>query len=341
MQSEVGDAPGKISAVVLQRARSLYIRKSMLAKRRMRATSPSTHRPGLLTDGHSVGKRLYLICESLHIFAALPVGHGMGVKIGNLDMTNAKNCDQNFGNALNSNLTMGGNFMTDTMIHSYKGEVMQPDGSACAYSRPFINLIGEGETSNAPDREIGVHPTIVLDDGCYRCQPDSPHAERGYVFYSKSLLDYSDHAGRTDGCLGMPMAVANTILGVVTGETDFDAVKEPAFPTTIYVYPQQSDIQQLDKEIDAFKAANKPVQSLSVYWNSDCLKQIGEPRFWDREPYTKVIKEVKAAKPKPSPSPSPKPASPPGPMCAGSMPCPDNLPTPAPSAGSQNTVATQ
>jgi hypothetical protein len=272
LQSKIGDGPDKISKVVLTRARALFLRQRKENKtKNVCYIAADMTRPHLLnekdvTSGKAdpiTGNRLYLICESLGIFKALPVAHGGGIDLTkqdkDLNLKNGMRCAKNFGNVMGSLFTMGGDYLTGDLENSYKGKVLQKDGSACDYSRPFLDFTGEGETANADkdDRDIGAHPVILIGEGSYRCTaPGDPRADKlGYAFYSNGLQNYN--GGRTEGCLGMPEDVATAILGIAKDH-----------PMSIYVYPQKQDI------LDMASPGKKP------YWNSDCLKTIGAPAYY-------------------------------------------------------------
>ena len=73
--AHVGDGDGKISEVVLLRARALYLEKVSEGAARnpcyfaMDATRPA-----------GFGRRFYIICEAERSFRAIPSGHGNGRK---------------------------------------------------------------------------------------------------------------------------------------------------------------------------------------------------------------------------------------------------------------------
>jgi hypothetical protein len=115
LQAHVGEGAGQIAQIVLQRARALYLRKLGEGGIRnpcylaMDATRPN--------DGEA-GHRFYVICEATHSFRAVSSGHGSGRDLeGSADFANGRRCAKNFGNALDSYLTAGGNYVT----HDTKG----------------------------------------------------------------------------------------------------------------------------------------------------------------------------------------------------------------------------
>src|ERR1700751_505530 len=119
LRVHIGDGGGQIAQVVLQRARALYLRKVAAGVVRnpcyfaMDATRPN--------DG-GLGKRFYEICEADRSFRAMSAGHGSGRNIkGAVNFANGKECAKNFGNALDSNLTTGGAYVTAETKTSFKG----------------------------------------------------------------------------------------------------------------------------------------------------------------------------------------------------------------------------
>ncbi len=280
LRQHVGDGPDQISEVVLQRARTHFFEKrnARKAKNVCYAAMDAT-RPHLLNEKEAdkgaamvLGNRLYLICESLGIFKALPVSHGGGIdlkKQNGPDLKNGRHCAKYFGNIDSTYLTMGGRYMTDIMKYFYKGKVRQKDGGYCDYSRPFLTFTGEGETANAKERAIGAHPVLKMGQGSEHCDITNPHADaQGYVYFADKLINYN--GGRTEGCLGMPEEDAALILTVAKDH-----------PMSVYVYPQKADIENMsDPE-------SKP------YWNKECLAEIGTPKYYgDGESESKEIKEA-------------------------------------------------
>lgn len=54
----------------------------------------------------------------------------------------------------------------------------------------------------------------------------------------------------------------------------------------------------------AISKANGASQA-GVYWNASCLKQIGTPRFWNRDKLEPLIAQYKKDHPAPPPKPIP------------------------------------
>lgn len=268
LQNHIGPGPDQIPGVVLERARELFLqkRKERKSKNVCYAAMDAT-RPHLINEEEAdkggplkLGHRLFLICESLGIFKALPVSHGGGVDLRkqnpNLNLKNGRRCAKYFGNVLDGFFTMGGNYLTDTIKYSYKGKLLQKDKSYCDYSRPFLRFTGEGETANSAQREIGAHPVLKMGKGKERCDPTNPHKDaQGYVYFADKLENYN--GGRTEGCLGMPEDAATTFLAVARDH-----------PMSVYVYPQKQDIEKM--------AGDGP----KPYWNEECLKEIGSPAYF-------------------------------------------------------------
>ena len=75
LKAHVGDGDGKISQVVLQRARALYLEKvSEGAVKNPCYFAMDATRPA------GFGRRFYIICEAERSFRAVPSGHGNGRK---------------------------------------------------------------------------------------------------------------------------------------------------------------------------------------------------------------------------------------------------------------------
>lgn len=273
----VGNGPGQISAVVLDRARALHARKaaegavSTPCYMAMDATRPND--PG---DGGS-GGRFYVICEAQQSFSAIPAGHGSGRNLGAAaNFSNGRRCARNFGNAQDSELTTGGGYVTGEIRTSFKGYYRTGSGPV-AFSRAFIPFEGEGETANARAREIGGHAAVTLKNLCLRKAPDDPHANAdGYVVFG-NLVDYA--GGRSNGCTSWSSSDAADV-GALTRDN----------PTTLYIYPEATDI----------RAAGR-----GGYWNASCLGEIGAPHYWSRAALEPVIARFKREHPAPPPRPLP------------------------------------
>ena len=279
LQAHVGDADGQISRVVLERARAPYERKSSDGTVRnpcyfaMDAT-----RPGDLGGGQ-LGRRYYIICEAKQLFRAVPSGHGAGRNLkGVVDFSNGRQCVKNFGNAQDSELTMGGGYITADTKTSFKGYYRNAARQDAILQRTFIQFDGEGETANARERLIGGHAAQVLKGMCKRKKPGSPYADRqGYVLFGK-LVDYA--GGRSNGCTSWSAQDAAEIIPMMKGN-----------PTTLYIYPESRDIA----------AAGHG----GSYWNASCLKQIGAPKFWPKKTLEPLIAQYKQDHPAPPPQPIP------------------------------------
>ncbi len=259
LQSHVGDGEGQITPVVLERARSLYLRK--VAEGVVRNPcyfAMDATRPNDLSDG-SIGKRFYVICEPDRSFRAISAGHGSGRDLkGVADFANARECARNFGNALDSNLTAGGAYVTGETKTSFKGYYRDSAKQYAVFIRSFVQFDGEGETANARQRAIGGHPALSLKGVCLRKDPRSPYAnQNGYVPFG-NLLDYS--GGRSDGCTSWSPSDAQQIIPLLKED-----------PTTVYIYPESHDIQAVAQAM----AAHQSPLHLGLYWNAYCLKQIG------------------------------------------------------------------
>ena len=69
-----------------------------------------------------LGRRFYVICEADRTFRAVPSGHGYGRNLeGIANFANGIRCAKNFSNAMDSNLTTGGPYVTAEIRTSFKG----------------------------------------------------------------------------------------------------------------------------------------------------------------------------------------------------------------------------
>ena len=285
----VGEADGQIAQPILQRARALYMRKVSEGKVRnpcyfaMDAT-----RPNDLGDGKS-GGRFYIVCEATQTFRVVSSGHGSGRDLkGVVDFGNGRMCARNFGNAMDSNLTAGGSYMTEETKTTFKGYYQISQRKDAAYLRTFLQFDGEGETANARQRAIGGHAAAKVAGICMKKDPQSPYANRdGYVPLGK-LVEYA--GGRSDGCTSWAASDASQIISMVKDN-----------PTTLYIYPESADINAVAKAV----AAGRLPLKAGLYWNDSCLKQIGAPKFWPRETLEPVIAQYKQDHPAPPPRPIP------------------------------------
>ncbi|MEO8242013.1 MAG: hypothetical protein ABI832_06840 [bacterium] len=264
LNAHVGTGEGQIAAVVLQRARAFYgQRLASGAVRNLCYFAMDATRPNSLADG-SLGRRFYIICEGSQTFRAISSGHGSGRNLkGIADFKNDRQCAQNFGNALGSELTTGGGYVTAETKTSFKGYYRTPSKDIVALMRPFLQFEGQGETGNARTRAIGGHPAVVIRNACRTMNASSPYVDPdGYVPLG-TLVDYS--GGRSNGCTSWSPSDAGDIFAMVQNN-----------PTTLYIYPDVADI-------DAVAQATARGQSLSkagLYWNASCLKEIGAPKYW-------------------------------------------------------------
>jgi hypothetical protein len=286
LQAHVGDSDGHISQVVLERARALYLKKVAqgVVKNSCYFAMDAT-RPGDLGNG-VLGRRYYVICEASQSFRAISSGHGGGRNLkGTVDFSNGRRCSKNFGNAMDSELTAGGAYMTREAKTSFKGYYRTGAKQDAAFLRTFIQFDGEGEAANARQRVIGGHAAQVLRGMCLRKSPNSSHADHdGFVPFGK-LVDYA--GGRSNGCTSWSPADAQQIISMVKDN-----------PTTLYIYPESRDI--------AAVAANRSQSGGGrPYWNASCLKEIGAPKFWPRKTLEPMIAQYKKDHPAPPPQPVP------------------------------------
>jgi hypothetical protein len=284
LQAHVGESDGQIAPVVLERARALYQRKGV---RNPCYFAFDATRPHDLGGG--LGRRFYIICEAQGSFRAISAGHGGGRDLdGAADFANGRRCVKNFGNATDSDLTAGGDYVTAEIAGSYKGYYRAAGGGDAIFTRAFLKFDGEGETGNARERAIGGHPAVLLRGVCRRRDPQSPHADGdGYVAFGK-LVNYE--AGRSDGCTSWSPSDAESIMAMVQNN-----------PTTLYIYPESRDIDAVARAVQAREA---PVRA-GLYWNGACLKDIGAPRFWRRETLEPILARWREAHPAPPPQPPP------------------------------------
>lgn len=289
LAAHVGVGDGEIAAPVLDRARTLYYEKrsqgsiSNPCYFAMDATRPN----GTAAD-QSAG-RFYVICEADRTFRVVSSGHGSGRNLkGVVDFSNGRICARNFGNAMDSNLTAGGVYLTSETKTSFKGYYRVPGKAEVPFSRTFVQFDGEGETANARQRALGGHAAALVAGICRRKDPQNPYADReGYVPVGK-LVDYS--AGRSNGCTSWTQPDARQLVTIMKDS-----------PTTLYIYPESKDIAQ----VAAAVAEKRPLTQAGLYWNDTCLKEIGSPRFWPKEKLEPLIAQYKIDHPAPPPKPVP------------------------------------
>jgi hypothetical protein len=286
LRAHIGDGEGQIAPVVLQRARALYLQKMREGVVRnscyfaMDATRPN--------DLGSAGRRFYVICEQSQSFRAIPAGHGGGRNLGSMaDFANGRRCVKNFGNAMDSDLTAGGAYVTGETKTSFKG-YYRAAGQNAAFIRTFLQFEGEGETANARERKIGGHPAATLKGICLLKDPSSPYANgNGYVPFG-NLVEYT--GGRSDGCTSWAPSDARQIIAMVRGD-----------PTTLYIYPSAADVRAVARAA----AAGRSPASADLYWNASCLQDIRAPRYWPREVLEPILAQYERDHPPPPPRPVP------------------------------------
>lgn len=294
LKVHIGEGEGRIARPVLERARALYQRKTSAGIVRnpcyfaMDATRPNTSGSG------KPERRFYIICETQRSFRAISAGHGSGRTLKGLaDFANRRRCARNFGNALDSNLTAGGAYVTGEMKSSFKGYYLASPKHQAVMLRSFIPFDGEGETANAKQRAIGGHEAVTLKNVCLQKDPDSPYANRdGYVPFG-TRVDYA--GGRSDGCTSWSSSDARQIVEMTKDN-----------PTTLYIYPNAADVDAVANTL----AAGHSLSLSGLYWNASCLKEIGAPQFWAKERLEPILAQYKKDHP-------PPPSRPP-PLCASS-----------------------
>lgn len=280
LKAHVGTGAGQIAPVVLKRARALYQHKVSegVVKNAcyfaMDATRPSTLRNG------RVGRRFYVICETEKSFRAVSSGYGNGRKLRRANFSNGRCCAKNFSNAEGSKLTTGGAYVTAETRTSFKGYYRRA-GKKTPLLRAFLLFYGEGDTANAGERAIGGHPAVFLRWRCRYKNPKSPYADKkGFVPYGR-LVNYT--GGRSNGCTTWSPAASKHILAMVKGN-----------PTTLYIYPESSDINAIAKTVKN----KKTLPGAGLYWNAACLRAIGAPKFWPKETLQPIIDDWRKSLPK-------------------------------------------
>jgi hypothetical protein len=275
--------------VVLQTARALYLQKVSegAVKNRCYFAMDAT-RPNDLSDG-KLGRRFYVICESDRSFQAISAGHGGGRDLkGIADFSNNRRCAKNFSNAMDSELTAGGAYVTAETKLSFKGYYRSSAKQDEVLVHSFVQFDGEGETENARQREIGGHPAELLRNVCLRKDPRSPYANQdGYVPF-RTLVDYA--SGRSNGCTSWSQSDAGQIIAMVRDN-----------PTTLYIYPDSADIGAVARAVEA----GRSLSGAGLYWNASCVKEIRAPKFWPRETLEPVVAQYKKDHPAPPQGPTP------------------------------------
>lgn len=289
LMGHVGEGNGEIALPVLERARALYLSKVAEGKVKNACYfAMDATRPNDLSDGKS-GGRFYMICESEHSFRVISAGHGGGRNLpGVVNFSNGRECAKNFGNALDSNLTAGGAYLTSEIKTSFRGYYRTTATQEAVLTRSFVQFDGIGETANARQRAIGGHAAALVSGICMQKKPGSPYASRdGYVPLGK-LVTYA--GGRSDGCTSWSPAEAPQVLSIVKDN-----------PTTLYIYPESRDIRAVSQSV---AAGQSPARS-GLYWNASCLKEIGSPAFWAKEKLEPIIVQYRQDHPAPPPRPVP------------------------------------
>ena len=288
LMAHVGESEGQIAPLVLQRARALYLQKLRAgAVKNPCYFAMDATRPNNVSDGKS--GRFYVICEANKSFRAISAGHGGGRNLrGIADFANGRQCAKNFGNAMDSNLTDGGVYVTGETKTSFKGYYRVSAKQDVVFMRSFVQFDGEGETADARRRKIGGHPAVTLKGVCLRKDPRSPYANHdGYVPFGK-LVDYP--GGRSNGCTSWSPSDARQIFAMVRRD-----------PTTLYIYPDAADIRAVARAV----AAGRSLSQAGLYWNASCLREIRAPRFWSRETLEPILAQFRKDHPAPPPRPTP------------------------------------
>ncbi|MCA6112907.1 murein L,D-transpeptidase catalytic domain family protein [Bradyrhizobium cenepequi] len=289
LRAHVGEGNGQIAQVVLQKARALYLKNVGKGAVKnpcyfaMDATRPNDSSEGKL------GGRFSVICESDRSFRAISAGHGGGRDLkGIADFANGRRCAKNFSNALDSELTAGGAYVTGETKTSFKGYYRVSAKQEAILVRSFVQFEGEGETANARQREIGGHPAELLRNVCLRKGPRSPYANHdGYVPFG-TRVDYA--GGRSNGCTSWSPSDAGQIMAMVKDN-----------PTTLYIYPDAADVAAVARAV----TAGRTLSGAGLYWNASCLKEIRAPKFWPKETLEPILAQYKKDRPAPPQRPIP------------------------------------
>ncbi|MHB8885521.1 MAG: hypothetical protein ACYC5H_10680 [Methylovirgula sp.] len=289
LRAHVGEGEGQIAQPVLQRARALYLQKlhEGAVKNPCYFAMDATRPNDLSAD--KLGRRFYIICEADRSFRAVPAGHGSGRDLrGIADFANGRRCAKNFSNAMDSNLTAGGAYVTGETKTSFKGYYRVSAKQDAVLIRSFIQFDGEGETANARRRRIGGHAAVTLKKVCLLRDPRSPYANHdGYVPLG-TLVNYA--GGRSDGCTSWSPSDARQIIATVSND-----------PATLYIYPDAADVRAVARAV----AAGRSLSRAGLYWNASCLREIHSPKFWPKETLEPILAQYKKDHPAPPPRPAP------------------------------------
>lgn len=203
------------------------------------------------------------------------------------DFSNGRECARHFSNALGSNLTMGGNYLTAEARTSHKGYITR-GGQTVPFNRTFLVFDGMGETSNARDRAIGGHQAAFVRSECRLSAPNSPHADASGFVRLGRLIDYT--SGRSNGCTTWSEDVSRQIISLVESNR-----------TTLYIYPESRDINAVARAVQRGRSLDQN----DLYWNSTCLAQIGAPQFWPKNQLEPVIRRWRQSLPPSTSQPLP------------------------------------
>ncbi len=289
LATHIGEAEGQIARPVLARARTLYLQKvNEGVVRNPCYFAMDATRPNISSNGKPE-RRFYIVCETERSFRAISSGHGGGRSLkGIADFANGRRCAKNFGNALDSNLTAGGSYITGETKSSFKGYYRTGGMHDVIFLRTFLQFDGDGETANARQRAIGGHEAATLKNVCLRKDPGSPYADRdGYVPFG-TRVDYT--GGRSDGCTSWSPSDAQKIIEMTKDN-----------PTTLYIYPSAVDVDAVAQMV----TSGRPPSRAGLYWNASCLKEIGAPKFWSKEILEPILAQYKKDHPVPPSRPPP------------------------------------
>ncbi|MEL6118452.1 MAG: hypothetical protein AAFR49_02125, partial [Pseudomonadota bacterium] len=115
---------------------------------------------------------------------------------------------------------------------------------------------------------------------CRYKDEDSPHADaEGYVPYG-NLVNYT--GGRSNGCTTWSVPETENILSLTQNN-----------PTTLYIYPEGRDIDAVAEAV----RGGKSLKDEGLYWNAQCLRDIGAPKFWPKSKLQPVINTWRDALP--------------------------------------------
>ena len=152
----MGEGEGQIAPVVLERARALYQRKGVRNPCYFAFDATRPHELG------GAGRRFYIICEAQESFRAISAGHGGGRDLSGIaDFSNGRSCVKNFGNAMDSDLTMGGDYVTAEIASAFKGYYR-----ASAEETRFSRARSSSSTAKARPQTPGSAPSADIRRSC-------------------------------------------------------------------------------------------------------------------------------------------------------------------------------